>query len=421
MKHFFLFLICLFATARLCAQVTDPKDAAKDDATNKVNSNISNGVDNTVNKTEGAIKGLFKKKKKADAAPTQAPPPPPAAPDQSAPSAVPASGASDAGSVKVYQNYDFIAGDKIIFADDFTADQNGEFPAHWELMKGQAVMNLQAGKKAMAMTDGNYAVVFPRMSNKKYLGNEFTIEYDTYFESNAYSTHVFFLLPETETDADGYVNISSASADFENSSENNHVSLSGNLPAAIAEGNYENKWHHIAIGYKNKQLKVYVDQYRVLTVPDCKMAPGSIQFGGLASQEAPLIFTNVKIAQGGSQNMIGNILTNGKFVTHGITFDIDRATIKPESMGVINEVATFLKSNASIKMEIDGHTDNTGNSPHNMQLSQQRADAVKMQLASMGVDASRLSTKGLGDTKPVADNTSPEGKANNRRVEFVKM
>ena len=158
-----------------------------------------------------------------------------------------------------------------------------------------------------------------------------------------------------------------------------------------------------------------------MIVPDSKIVPASIRFGGIGNVDNPLVFTNVKLAQGGSQNMINNILTNGKFITHGITFDIDKATIKPESMGVLNEVAKFVQSNPSIKMEIDGHTDNTGNAPHNLTLSQQRADAVKVRLVSMGIDGSRFTTKGLGDTKPIADNTTPEGKANNRRVEFVKI
>jgi outer membrane protein OmpA-like peptidoglycan-associated protein len=70
---------------------------------------------------------------------------------------------------------------------------------------------------------------------------------------------------------------------------------------------------------------------------------------------------------------------------------------------------------------VDGHTDNSGNAAHNLQLSQQRADAVKAQLIAMGVAATRLSTKGFGDTKPISDNATPEGKANNRRVEFVKI
>ena len=90
-------------------------------------------------------------------------------------------------------------------------------------------------------------------------------------------------------------------------------------------------------------------------------------------------------------------------------------------MGTINEIFQFLKDDPSLKFEIDGHTDNTGETQHNLQLSQQRADAVKVQLISMGIDPLRLTSKGFGDSKPIADNSSPEGKANNRRVEFVKF
>jgi OOP family OmpA-OmpF porin len=150
--------------------------------------------------------------------------------------------------------------------------------------------------------------------------------------------------------------------------------------------------------------------------------PKSLEFGGVAGDEnCPISIANVRVANGGSQNMLSSIFTNGNvFSTHGITFDIDKATIKPESMGVLNQVAGYLKQNASIKMEIDGHTDNSGNAAHNMTLSQQRSEAVKVQLVNMGIEASSLTTRGFGDAKPISDNITPEGKANNRRVEFIK-
>ena len=129
---------------------------------------------------------------------------------------------------------------------------------------------------------------------------------------------------------------------------------------------------------------------------------------------------NIRIAAGGI-DIYKKVTTDGKIVMHGIQFDVDKASLKPESMGSINQIFNLMKKDPSLKFEIDGHTDNTGNAAHNLALSQQRADAVKTQLVSLGIDAGRLRTKGFGDSKPMSDISSAEGRANNRRVEFVKI
>ncbi len=114
-------------------------------------------------------------------------------------------------------------------------------------------------------------------------------------------------------------------------------------------------------------------------------------------------------------------MADGKFVTRGILFDVNRATIKPESMGVLNEVAKMMQEHADLNFSIEGHTDSDGAEDYNQQLSEKRAAAVKNLLTNLGIDASRMQTKGIGESVPVSDNNSPEGKANNRRVEFIKI
>jgi OmpA-OmpF porin, OOP family len=114
-------------------------------------------------------------------------------------------------------------------------------------------------------------------------------------------------------------------------------------------------------------------------------------------------------------------LASGKFVTHGINFDVNKSTTRPESIGVLNEVAAYLEANPSIHFEIDGHTDSDGDEASNQTLSIARAEAVKKHLVVMGVSESQLKTNGFGESQPIDLNATAEGKANNRRVEFVKI
>ena len=405
-------------------QVTNPGTVVQQGASNHANNDVSNSVNNSLNKTEGAIKGLFKKKKKpthADSVQMQNQAPPAATP---APTATPSTAAT-AGQgmtpLTTYQNYDFVPGNTVLFEDEFADDQSGEFPTHWDLKAGQAILNMAGTDKAFFMTDGNYCRLMPLMKNSSYLTKNFSIEYDTY-ANGGYPLIVE--IDDANNSGKLTVHAGNGGAEFSGyiAATDKSTSFAASLPADLEGNNFAKKWHHIAIAYKNDQMKIYVDKYRVLLIPHCNgLAPASLQLEGIGSQESPIIFKNFKIADGVQMYMTGQKFTDAKIVTHGINFDIDKATIKPESMGTLNMIVQVMKDNPDLKFEVDGHTDNTGTPAHNLMLSQQRSGAVMAQLITMGIDPSRLSSKGFGDTKPIADNATLEGKANNRRVEFVKQ
>jgi len=111
----------------------------------------------------------------------------------------------------------------------------------------------------------------------------------------------------------------------------------------------------------------------------------------------------------------------GHVALYGIYFDTDKAVLRPDSQATLEGIHKLLTSHPALKLEIQGHTDNTGTRPHNQSLSEQRAASVKAWLTGKGIDGARLTSKGYADTKPVADNGTPQGRALNRRVELAKI
>jgi outer membrane protein OmpA-like peptidoglycan-associated protein len=115
------------------------------------------------------------------------------------------------------------------------------------------------------------------------------------------------------------------------------------------------------------------------------------------------------------------INAGGQVAVYGVEFDTGKATLKPESEKVLGDVLSLLQAQTDWKMRIEGHTDSTGTKAGNQVLSQQRAAAVVAWLVAKGVAADRLTAVGMGDTKPIADNSTDDGRAKNRRVELVKQ
>lgn len=137
--------------------------------------------------------------------------------------------------------------------------------------------------------------------------------------------------------------------------------------------------------------------------------------------ERALFVSNMRVAKG-QPDTRSKLITEGKFVTNGILFDVNSDKIKPESYGLLKELSQVLVENPAVKVRISGHTDSDGDEKANLALSQKRSAAVKQALSKdFGIDIARLETDGFGESKPIDNNTTSAGKANNRRVEFTKL
>ena len=184
-------------------------------------------------------------------------------------------------------------------------------------------------------------------------------------------------------------------------------------------------WRHVAISFNVRALKIYIDQDRLLMVPNVQGNPMAISIRASTydygqSGDFPTLIKNIRIAEG-AVDLYDRFLTDGKIVTNGIKFDSGKATLKPESMGVINEIVKLMQQYPEIQFSVQGHTDSDGEAMFNKDLSVQRATTVMNTLIEYGIDSGRLDCKGFGEEVSIADNLSAAGKANNRRVEFVKM
>jgi outer membrane protein OmpA-like peptidoglycan-associated protein len=182
---------------------------------------------------------------------------------------------------------------------------------------------------------------------------------------------------------------------------------------------------HISIWRQKERIRLYANQEKIWDIP--KGISKDAKFNAIviyvlhADATVPIYFGNFRLAIGAPDTR-NKFVTQNKWVTHGILFDVNSATIKPESYGTIKEMANVLKEYADLKVKIIGHTDADGKDPDNLDLSKRRAASVKESLAKeFGIDESRMETDGKGEGEPIDKNDNPAGKANNRRVEFIKL
>ncbi len=335
-----------------------------------------------------------------------------------------------------FKNYDFVAGDKIIYFYDMAGEADAEIPGRMLIDEGNAEIQTYNGEKVLFIPGDSRVYINPLMEEKAYLPEQFTLELDVLSNggistSTDASEITLYFRGKDETvgvygGATAPIRISlsglSGDAHYEfGVFKNDDWSGGGSKRfAPEAVNTTQNNWRRVAV-YVNKNIgKLYVDQHRIGISNQIEPgAPAQLDIE-VNSPEHPVMFKNFRIAAGGSDSY-NKVITEGKFIAYGIQFDVNKATLKPESMGTINEFVKMMKENQDLKFEVGGHTDSDGTAQRNDALSQERADAVKAVMVNSGIHADRLTTKGYGSSQPIAENNNPENKARNRRVEFRKL
>lgn len=434
-----MLLACLFTISAAHAQTAAQQ--AKDRATYDANANVGNTIDKTVNgafdKTGNAIKGLFKKKNKTPKNNTNSNTPTnnntangSTNPDTNAAKggAIPASGVSFS---------DFIPGQTIIFQDDFSQDALADFPAKWNSNGSGKVTTLNGLNGRWLELKMNTAIT-PDMP--KALPENSTIEFDLYMDAQNNQTTPFIqfgltqvkdILKEDLFYKDRFfMNITHYN---ENDSKTVEYGLKNDVLGNKSDfqlTSYANKVMHVSIALNKTRIRIYLDQTKVLDLPKA-ISPGMRTNFFLNSNqvipapELDMYVGNIRIASAETDArslLVKQFMETGKAVTNDILFDVNSDVIKPQSYDIVNQFGDALKANPSLRIKITGHTDNDGSATTNLDLSKRRAASVKKYLGGKyAIPDDRLETDGKGASQPVAGNNTPEGKAKNRRVEFLKL
>jgi OOP family OmpA-OmpF porin len=410
---FFLFV----AFSNTNGQIINPKKVLEKKVVNKTNSVITKEIDKAVDEATDEKKAPQTEKKEA--------PVKPAANETNAQQNQPG--------LQTYSKFDFVPGEKVIFFDDFSQDNVGDFPALWNTNGAAEVVttNLFPGRW-MKFASRN-AVWTDELLK---LPDNYTIEFDIIpikGEAAGMAGYDVRLIQSINAKAYDHGSVpGKAGFQFEceyfgrlsystyiNGNEGQGLGLRG-----TKEDNqlYQkiNQKYHISIWVQKSRVRLYQNENKLFDLP--KAFPlTTVKMDRLRFEEGAAMISNVRIAVG-APDMRSKLITEGKLVSYGIYFDVNSDKVKPESYGTLKGIADVLNENSGVKIKIVGHTDADGNDADNLDLSKRRAASVKNELVkTFGIDASRIETDGKGETQPVAPNDNGTNKALNRRVEFIKL
>ena len=332
----------------------------------------------------------------------------------------------------------FVRGSRIIFQDDFDKDATGDFPAKWNTSKSGEVKKLKDfDNKFLKINDG--AIVNVQLT--KPLPVNFTAEFDLIVPNDVPMRFASFGFGSKPIKIDWLLAPKEAVV-FSFHSNQKHFSEGlkfGTQKFATSSFKLKsldyktplNQAIKVAISVNDKRIRLYADGIKMIDMPTSFDASFRNNFffnatthGAADSKLNYFYISNVVIAEAGTDRrsqVLKDLMENGSFSTNAILFAVNSDKIQASSNEIIQQITDALKESTKMKLQIIGHTDSDGDNVKNLLLSKKRAAAVKVKLVSMGIAANRLTTNGKGESQPIESNDTEDGKAANRRVQFIKL
>lgn len=347
--------------------------------------------------------------------------------------------------LQAYSHFDFVPGQAIFYSDNFVGGNIGEMPLGWN-SNGNAVL------VTLADIPGNWLKLTKNTTvlsaNKTVAGKDFTVEFDMVcqLKNGSYVEPLirFGMLSSGKLPANDNSLLKEPrgekTVEFQirtgfdqstmlsiNSFKDGHTDFTGPSQEDFTIEHYGTVVH-VAMSFQHQRIRLWLNSSKVYDLPAAAPIDGNFnqfyyQVGTTNYKDAEMGFfiNNLQMANG-LPDTRSKLMDEGKYTTTGILFDLNKADLQLRSYGVLNEVAQVLKDNPALRLKIIGHTDVDGEAKANQELSLSRANAVREAFVKQyNIDGSRLSTEGKGASQPVADNKTIPGKAQNRRVEFIKF
>ncbi len=443
MKQLFIFSFSMLLSICISAQI-DVGGIVKRKAEQKATQKIEQGVDKVFDETEEGAKEAAKGdkkskgKKKGDTAGEEG------ATETTSEEGGAAASSTEKKSLKTYGKFDFVQGEKIIVEDNFNHVAVGDFPVEWNTNSGGEIVTVD-GVEGKWLKISKEGVFMPDYITD--LPENFTIQLDVIVnEDFSFYTQALdftFLQTNNRQKLNDFARFShpalavrvgahpvgagggAGSAGIASWDANGDELVNNSVTTAQFQAK-TSPHIRVSIWRQKQRIRVYFNEEKVLDVPRAfdaaaKYNAMSIGFGGAHHDQDQYLLSNIRLAVGAPDTR-SKLITEGKLVTRGILFDTGSDKIKAESYGTLKDIATVLQENADLKVKIIGHTDSDGEDAVNLELSKRRAAAVKETLSKeFAIDTGRMETDGKGESTPSDKNDTSAGKANNRRVEFVKL